>query len=118
MKNLERNLKIRGGAMNSKKSKKNLKGLAFATCLSMILTIFPSVVRPAVLEKPPANGFVADDCAPYISFGAIICPNRIIDLDGLFLLSEKKDKKTEKTTKDRVKDHTNSTSRKPANGDD
>ena len=104
--------------MSLKDKKKILKKLALWTGFSLILTIFPTAVQPAVLEQSPVRGINADDCAPYISFGAVVCPNSIVDLDGLFLLSAKKDKKTDKTTKDRVKDHRNSTSRKPANGDD
>jgi hypothetical protein len=104
--------------MNLKRNKKILRNLSLGIGFSMILTLFPAGALSATLEKSASRGIHSDDFSKYLYFSAIINPNSIVGLDGICLISVDKDKKTDKTTKDRVKDHTNSTSRKPANGDD
>ncbi|MGD2246638.1 MAG: hypothetical protein PVI11_08835 [Candidatus Aminicenantes bacterium] len=115
--------------MVSKKKKTLRTNLSLLVCVSLLLTVFTTGLKASTPIESPSQDILKNACFWILSFCSLVNPNSPFDCEGIFLWSTlttqgekptKGDKTTKKTKTDkgRVKDHKNSTSRKPANDKD
>lgn len=115
--------------MVSRKKRTFKRNLSFLISLSFLLVLFSTGTQAEGIDVS-LNPEILDNAYLWIlSFGSIISPNNPVYGDGIALWSmltttggqpTNVDKKTQKDKTDKtvIKDHKNSTSRKPPNGDD